>query len=180
MCQIYFMLSEIEVFIDSQSFNSLIIGGGFNVDFSRVSNNSLSLSDFMSSLNLSVVDYLFPSLSFVYMHDDGSATSWVDHFLCSEQLVSSFFSVSLGGSGSNRSDHHPLVAVFNCSFNVTPNSASASSSSTSQSKPSIAWHRASPDQVYLLTVILLFALSLLLQLKLYVVLTLTVLVIYVC
>ena len=63
--------------------------------------------------------------------------------------MSSFFSVSLGGSGSNLSDHHPLVAVFNCSFNVTPNSVSVSvsSSSASQSKPSIAWHCASPDQV---------------------------------
>ena len=38
-------LSEIEAFIDSQSFDSLIIGGDFNVDFSRASNNSLSLSD---------------------------------------------------------------------------------------------------------------------------------------
>ena len=147
-------LSEIEAFIDSQSFDSLIIGGDFNVDFSRASNNSLSLSDLMSSLNLSAVDCLFPSIPFTYMRDDGSATSWVDHFLCSERLVSSLFSVSLGGSGSNLSDHHPLVAVFNCSFNVTPNSASVSSSfasaspsSASQSKPSIAWHRASPDQV---------------------------------
>ena len=144
----------------------------------------------MSSLTLSAVDCLFPSIPFTYMHDDDSATSWVDHFLCSEQLVSSFFSVSLGGSGSILSDHHPLVAVFNCSFNVTPNSASvsssfasvscssASSSSASQSKPSIAWHRASPDQVSAYCD--LVVLSLLLQLKLYVVLTLTVLVIYVC
>ena len=88
------------------------------------------------------------------MRDDGSATSWVDHFLCSEQLVPSFSSFSLGGSGSNLSDHQPLVAVFNRSFNLTPNSASvfsssasASSFSASQSKPSIAWHHASPVQI---------------------------------
>ena len=88
------------------------------------------------------------------MRDDGSATSWVDHFLCSEQLVPSFSSISLGGSGSKLSDHQPLVAVFNCSFNVTPNSASvfsssvsASSFSASQSQPSIAWHRACPVQI---------------------------------
>ena len=77
-------LSETEAFIDSMSFDSLIIGGDFNVDFSRASNNSLSLSDFMSSLNLSAVDCLFPSIPsipFTYMRDDGSATSWVDHFL---------------------------------------------------------------------------------------------------
>ena len=74
-------LSEIEAFIDSQSFDSLIIGSDFNFDFSCVSNNSLSLSDFMSSLNLSAVDCLFPSIPFTYMRDDGSATSWVDHFL---------------------------------------------------------------------------------------------------
>ena len=98
----------------------------------------------LSSLNLSAVDCLFSSIPFTYMLDDGSATSWVDHFLCSEQLVPSFSSVFLGGSGSNLSDHQPLVAVFNRSFNVTPNSASASSSSASgssftasQSKPSI-------------------------------------------
>ena len=38
-------LSKIEAFIDSQSFNFLIpvIGGDFNVDFSRASNNSISL-----------------------------------------------------------------------------------------------------------------------------------------
>ena len=147
-------LSEIEAFIDSQSFDFLIIGGDFNVDFARASNNSLSLCDFMSSLNLSAVDCLFSSIPFTYMRDDGSATSWVDHFLCSEQLVPSFSSISLGGSGLNLSDHQPLVAVFNRSFNITPNSASvfsssasASSFSASQSKPSIAWHRASPVQI---------------------------------
>ena len=59
-------LSEIEAFIDSQSFDFLIIGGDFNVDFARASNNSLSLCDFMSSLNLSAVDCLFPqSLSLI-------------------------------------------------------------------------------------------------------------------
>ena len=56
-------------------------------------NNSLSLSDFMSSLNLSAVDCLFSSILFTYMRDDGSATFWVDHFLCSEQLVSSSLSL---------------------------------------------------------------------------------------
>ena len=64
-------LSEIEAFIDLQSFDSLIIGSDFNVDFSRASNNSLSLSDFMFSLNLSAVDCLFPSIPFTYMHTRG-------------------------------------------------------------------------------------------------------------
>ena len=46
------------------------------------------------------------------MHDDGSASSWIDHFLCSDSLTPLFSTISLCDVGSNLSDHQPLIAVF--------------------------------------------------------------------
>ena len=101
----------------SQSYDSLIIAGDFNVDFSRICNNSSILSDFISSLNLCAVDRHFhASIPFTYMRDDGSASSWIDHFLCSESLTPLFSTISLCDAGSNLSDHQPLIAVFDYSL----------------------------------------------------------------
>ena len=112
-------LSEVEAFLDSHSYDSLIIGGDFNVDLSCVGHNLLSLSNFISSLNLCAVDHLFsPSILFTYIRDDGSASSCIDHFLCSDSLVLLFSSVSLCGTGSNLYDHLPLIAIFTNSFGV--------------------------------------------------------------
>ena len=62
-----FQSGEIGAFIDSQSYDSLIIAGDFNVDFSRICYNYSLLSDFISSLNLCAVDRLFhASIPFTY------------------------------------------------------------------------------------------------------------------
>lgn len=139
-------LSEVEAFVESQSHDYLIIGDDFNVDFSCVGHNSLSLYNFMSFFHLCAVDPLFyPSIPFTYMHDDGSASSWIDHFLCSDSLVALFSYVSLCGTGSNISDHIPLIAIFNNPFSVLPSVSSRSS--RSNVNVCITWHRITSDHI---------------------------------
>ena len=94
---------------------TLIIAGDFNVDFSRICNSSL-LSDIISSLNLCAVDRHFhASISFTYMRDDGSASSWI---LCTDSLTPLFSTISLCDVGSILSDHQPLIAVFDYSLSA--------------------------------------------------------------
>ena len=89
------------------------------------------------------------------MRDDGSATSWVDHFLCSEQLVPSFSSVSLVDLPQTFLIINHLLLSLTVPLTLLPilrpcslnSSASTSSFSASQSKLSIAWHHASPVQI---------------------------------
>ena len=56
-----------------------------NVDFCRASMTLQHLRSFMTDLNLVSAD--LPFHSFTYMRDDGSASSWPDHFICDTSLA---------------------------------------------------------------------------------------------
>jgi len=58
-----FVLGELEGFIHSESFDSLLIAGDFNVDFDRVGHNTTQLLTFMSDYDLIAVDRHYQSLS---------------------------------------------------------------------------------------------------------------------
>ncbi len=75
-------LGELEGFIDSQSFDHLIIAGDFNVDFDRPDSSLAQLCNFK---DLAAVDLQYRSP--VNFKDDHSARSWVDHFLCNHSCL---------------------------------------------------------------------------------------------
>ena len=107
------LLSELEAYADTHPHDFIIIGGDFNVDFRRTCKNTIALSNFMSQLHLCSADSLFHStIPYTYMRDDHSTSSWIDHFICSESIVTQFSSIALCGSGTNLSDHEPLFAVL--------------------------------------------------------------------
>ena len=51
-----YVISELEGFINSQPFNSLLIAGDFNVDFARSTPNTSQLIQFMEEFDLASVD----------------------------------------------------------------------------------------------------------------------------
>ena len=79
------------------------------------------------------------------MRDDGSASSWPDHFICDTFApdLSLFRRVDFG---SNLSDHSPLACCLHVDLSVTPPSP-ASIQSTQPTKTRIAWHTANSDLI---------------------------------
>ena len=74
-------LAELEGYIDRHKAHHLIIAGDFNVDFNRNNVSLQHLRNFMSVLNLVSADLPYSlAIQYTYMRDDGSASSWPDHF----------------------------------------------------------------------------------------------------
>ena len=101
-------LGEISGFIDSQSFDHLIVGWDLNVDLASVSHRRTAIQDFMDSYDLRCIDSECGSITHTYERDDGLARSWPDHFLVSGLLADRFSNIRTLASGSNLSDHLPL------------------------------------------------------------------------
>lgn len=84
-------LGELEGFIDSQTFDNLAVIGDFNADFDRNNATLHLLKSFMDDTDLFAIDLDFhDSISFTYKHYDSSATSWLDHVLCSDSVTARF------------------------------------------------------------------------------------------
>ena len=122
------LLGEIEGFIDSVSFDHLVIGGDFNVDFSVPSTRTSCLSDFVSDKALVCVDQLpASSIEYTYFSDANNSISWLDHFFCDSTLASLTLSISPLLYGSNLSDHIPISVIFD----IRPSSLPVKSSEVS-------------------------------------------------
>ena len=65
-------------------------------------------------------DFVLLIVFIVLQFLDHSVSSLIDTFICSEYTVTQFSSIAVCGSGTNLSDHEPLSAVFNASFNTSP------------------------------------------------------------
>ena len=87
--------------------NHVVIGGDFNVDFSRNSANTRILQNFITDLNLfTSIDLSDADVNSTFINYD-SCTSRIDHFLLSESMKSN---VLLSTIIDNHlySDHIPL------------------------------------------------------------------------
>ena len=108
------LLGEIEGFLDTVTFDHLIIGGDFNVDFSAPSSRASCLSDFLRDKDLICIDQLpLSSVEYTFHSDANNAVSWIDHVFCDSAFALLTLSVSCLLYGSNLSDHLPLSVIFN-------------------------------------------------------------------
>ena len=115
-------LGELEGFIDTQSFDHLVIAGDFNADFRRQGLHVQALKSFMNDNDLLAADLAYQqSVEYTYERDHSSATSWLDHVLCYDSLVPRISNVARLDYGSNLSDHHPVGFTLDvcCSSNVS-------------------------------------------------------------
>ena len=81
-------MGELEGFINRHTSDHILIAGDFNVDFCRASMTLQHLRNFMTDLNLVSADLPFhSSICYTHMRDDGSASSWPDHFICDTSLA---------------------------------------------------------------------------------------------
>ena len=114
-------------------FDHSLIAGDFNADFYHASINL----NFLFDVNLVSADLSFHSfICFTYMRDDGSASSWPDHFICDTSLAPDLSLFCQVDFGSNLSDHSPLACFLQVDLSVTPPSFAP----TQSAKTCIAWH----------------------------------------
>lgn len=94
-----------------------ILSGDFNVDFNHPSGSLKTLATMI---------WLQPIPSFntrLALHIkeiiDGSCKAWPDHILCDSFSFSNFILFCKVDSGSNLSDHHPVVTALSFNYSVT-------------------------------------------------------------
>ncbi len=138
-------LGELEGFITRHKYDHLLIAGDLNVDFDRSNSSLPHLLNFMSDFNLLAADLPHrSSIQYTYMRDDGSASSWLDHFLCDSSLASGLSQFRRFDFGSNLSDHCPLLCALSIALSpVCPSSSSSTSSHANP--PRTAWYAVSPE-----------------------------------
>ena len=113
------VLGELEGFRHTS--DHILIAGDFNVDFGRASITLQHLCTFMTELNLVSGDLPFhSSIGFTYMRDDGSASSWPDHFICDTSLAPDLSLFRRVDFGSNLSDHSALACSLQVDLSVHP------------------------------------------------------------
>lgn len=134
-------LSELEGFINCHTSDHILIAGDFNAAFYHASMTLQHLRNFMTDLNLVFADLPFhSSICFTYMRDDGSASSWLDHFICDTSLAPDLSLFRHLDFGSN---HSPLACSLQVDLSVTPPSSAPMQSTKSR----IAWHAANSDLI---------------------------------
>ena len=114
------VLNKISSIIDLYKSYQCIIGGDFNVNFSK--SNSLNLTAMksfldMESLMCCTLKYCLDS-AFTYESPD-SIRSIIDHFLCFETFDVAKYEILV--DGTNLSDHNPVKIKFNCMINLDYN-----------------------------------------------------------
>ena len=106
-------LGELEGFIDSQSFDHILISGDFNVDSDRGGDNAQLLCNFMDGYSLVAADLnFFCAIHFTCERDDCAVRSWPDHIICSMSMVNPIEDVSKFDQGVNHSDQYLILRVF--------------------------------------------------------------------
>ena len=106
------VLNSISGLIETYDEHKVIIGGDFNVDFSKNSDNSKLLDDFLRFESYKCASSMLKnSIDFTFMSSNGTK-SHIDHFLFSECLFNCFSNYICYVDGHNLSDHFPVNISF--------------------------------------------------------------------
>ena len=144
--QFLITLGELEGFIARHNSDHVLIAGDFNTDFNRNNVNLHHLRSFMSVLSLVSADLSYQSsILFTYLRDDGTASSWPDHFLCDSSLAHFLSQFSRFEFGSNLSDHFPLLCSLTCSIDLSDCCPPPPNPPSAAVKARIAWHAVTPE-----------------------------------
>ena len=114
-------------FIQSVSFDHLIICGDFNIDFNHACNSLAVITTFMDDLNLISVD-CNTGICYTYFRDDHLAKSCPDHILTYSKHARLINTVSPLDCSENFSDHLPLS--FYLSLSLPPSLPLATSTTS--------------------------------------------------
>ena len=107
------LLDDIEILCNSVEVDSIWIGGDFNTDFSRVNTQTNTLINFMLRNSFSnCAQDVCCSVDYTYCSKGTGATSFIDHFIISENIFDKLLSFDAIESVNNFSDHVPIKCVI--------------------------------------------------------------------
>lgn len=143
------VLFHISNVLEQQNSTYVVIGGDFNIDFSRQSVGSELLCQFMKDHRLAHCDDLMQHrYSYTYHHGSLDSSSFIDHFLVSDGLRNLVIDGDICDSGFNLSDH----LAINLDINMSPIMQQAPSYQTSNAKHyRLRWDKADTVGYYSLT-----------------------------
>ena len=108
-------LVMLEMIIKEQNINHVIIGGDLNADPKKGRFFRL-LKEFTESMSLHILINAFPLDSFTYLNPAKNTTSWLDHIICSSELVNKISNVKVNYDTAIY-DHFPITFVLNIPVN---------------------------------------------------------------
>ena len=108
------MLAKLGVLLREQNLSNIILTGDFNAD-PRKGRFWGELGVFMNSFSLCILDKQLPQDSFTYLCPAKSTTSWLDHVLCTHELIHSVTNMKIDYGGALY-DHFPLY--FDLTINL--------------------------------------------------------------
>lgn len=111
-------LAALEVVIREQNVNQVVIAGDFNADPSKGRFWKL-LRNFTNSLCLQILDSLFEKETFTYLCPTKDSTSWLDHIVCTENLVGRVQNAFIDYNIS-LFDHFPLYFTLDVVIEMSP------------------------------------------------------------
>jgi len=118
--EMHFYGGYIANILESVNYSDCIIMGDFNFVCDASHCGYRIFKDIFDEYSLHVCDNLIKSDSATYVNEALGQSSCIDHFVVSQSLLQSVQSVSVIDSGSNFSDHKPIVLDANLSLTPPP------------------------------------------------------------
>lgn len=128
---------------------SFLIAGDFNCDMNVSHSMFSTIDEFMVSLGLVNVAVVLPNdIQYTFYQLTTGASSFIDHFIVSKDMVKAIQSYSTIDTGNNLSDHIPLSLHLTWSLQAGHTYAP----STAQPKPmKLRWDKADLNEYYFIT-----------------------------
>ena len=111
------MLAKLEVIINEHNIGKIVLTGDLNADPGK-GRFWGELKTFMDSFSLFNVDGQLPQDSFTYLCPGRSTTSWLDHVLCTKEVINLITNVNIDYEGALY-DHFPLYFSLAIDFKST-------------------------------------------------------------
>jgi exonuclease III len=135
-------LDDISTLVNLQGGDYVLLGGDFNTDFRRATQNSLALNDFIESESfIKGINFQNSNVCFTYESRINGEKSILDHFLLCENLflrVGKYVSVH---DGENVSDHCPV------SLSLKLDTPRVEQVNTDMHERKLNWNRATENNI---------------------------------
>ena len=114
------VLVEISRLLKEYEGFKIIIGGDFNIDFTRtpVSKNTELLLNFMLNESLLANNNIFNNDDFTFLSNTGSHST-IDHFIFTENCLDMLNTFNVLYDGNNLSDHFPIILDIDIGSSLT-------------------------------------------------------------
>ena len=135
--------------LTTMKYKYLIFGGDLNVDFNLTHGMSDCLNEFFRELDIvPVYTKISSDLKVSFYVESTGACSLVDHFIVSRSLADNVDHYAILDSGTNFSDHCPVIMHVNISDSLPVYTANKCSSSRTSVTYMLRWDKANVDLYY--------------------------------